>query len=153
MNWTAHYESTAPEIWEQTEGRITHFVAITGTGGTFTGTSRRLKELNPEIRCIAVQPDLAYHGIEGTKHYATSRVPAVFDPSLVDRQIDVSTEDAQKTARLLAAREGLPTGTSGGANVAAAIRLAAEIEDGVIVTILPDNVMKSIGLPSWDETE
>jgi len=151
MNWHAHYESTAPEIWEQTGGSVTHFVAILGTGGTFTGTSRRLKEFDPRITCVTVQPNLAYHGIEGAKHYATSRVPAVFDPSLAARQIDVSTEDAQVMARRLAKEEGLPAGTSGGANVAAAVRLACEIGEGVIVTVLPDNVVKSLGQPQWDE--
>jgi len=150
MNWRAHYESTAPEIWEQTRGRITHFVAIMGTSGTFTGVSRRLKELDPAIQCVAVQADHAYHGIEGTKHYASTEVPPIFDPALVDRQLDVATEAAQAMARRLASEEGLPAGTSGGANVAAALRLAAALTEGVVVTILPDNVMKALGDASWD---
>jgi cysteine synthase B len=151
MNWRAHYESTSLEIWGQTQGRITHFVAIMGTSGTFTGVSRRLKELNPQVQRIAVQPDAAYHGIEGTKHYASTEVPPIFDASLVHRQIDVSTEDAQAMARRLAREEGLPAGTSGGAAVVAALRIAEELSDGLIVAILPDNVMKSLGEPSWAE--
>jgi cysteine synthase B len=147
MNWRAHYESTAPEIWEQTQGRLTHFVAIMGTSGTFTGVSRRLEELKPSVRRIAVQPDNAYHGIEGTKHYASTEIPPIFDASLVHRQIDVSTEEAQRVARRLAREEGLPAGTSGGAAVAAALRVAEELEDGRIVAIIPDNVIKSICEP------
>jgi cysteine synthase B len=151
MNWRAHYDSTAPEIWEQTQGRVTHFLAIMGTSGTFTGVSRRLKELNPEIQCITVQPNAAYHGIEGTKHYASTDIPPIFDASLAQRQIDVSTEEAQLMARRLACEEGLPTGTSGGAAVVAALKVAEGLDSGLIVTILPDNVMKSLGEPSWDE--
>jgi len=151
MNWRAHYEGTALEIWEQTQGRITHFAAIMGTSGTFTGVSRRLRELNPGVRRITVQPDAAYHGIEGTKHYASTEIPPIFDPGLVDGQVDVSTEDAQAMARRLACEEGLPAGTSGGAAVAAALRVAEELETGLIVTILPDNVMKSLGEAAWDE--
>jgi S-sulfo-L-cysteine synthase (O-acetyl-L-serine-dependent) len=152
MNWRAHYEGTALEIWQQTQGRITHFAAIMGTSGTFTGVSRRLKELSPRVQRIAVQPDVAYHGIEGTKHYASTEVPPIFDQSLVHRQIDVSTEEAQTMSRRLACEEGLPAGTSGGAAVVAALRIAEEVTDGVIVTILPDNVMKSLGEPAWDES-
>ena len=145
MNWRAHYEGTALEIWAQTQGRITHFAAILGTGGTFTGVSRRLLELDPAIQRVAVQPDHAYHGIEGTKHYESTEVPPIFDPSLVSRQIDVSTEEAQIMARRLAMEEGLPAGTSGGANVVAALRIAQSLSHGVIVTVLPDNVMKALG--------
>ena len=151
MNWRAHYEGTSLEIWEQTGGRITHFVAIMGTSGTFTGVSRRLQELNPAVLRIAVQPDAAYHGIEGTKHYASTEIPPIFDASLVHRQIDVSTEEAQEMARRLAREEGLPAGTSGGAAIVAAVRVAEGAPDGVIVAILPDNVLKSIGEPAWNE--
>lgn len=150
MNWRAHYEGTSLEIWDQTEGRITHFVAIMGTSGTFTGVSRRLKELNPRIERIAVQPDAAYHGIEGTKHYASTEVPPIFDSTLVSRQVEVSTEAAQEMARRLAREEGLPAGTSGGAAVVAALRVAENLDGGLIVAVLPDNVMKSIGEPTWD---
>ena len=151
MNWRAHYEGTALEIWDQTGGRLTHFAAIMGTSGTFTGVSRRLRELNPGIRRLTVQPDAAYHGIEGTKHYASTEIPPIFDPGLVDGQVDVSTEEAQAMARRLACEEGLPAGTSGGAAVAAALRIAGGLETGLIVTILPDNVMKSLGEAAWDE--
>jgi cysteine synthase B len=143
-NWRAHYEGTSLEIWEQTAGRITHFVACMGTSGTFTGTSRRLRELNPAVQRVAVQPDAAYHGIAGTKHYASTEVPPIFDAGLVDRQLEVSTEEANEMALRLAREEGLPAGTSGGAAVAAALRVAAGLEGGVVVAILPDNVMKSI---------
>ncbi|WLT33485.1 PLP-dependent cysteine synthase family protein [Geothrix sp. PMB-07] len=151
MNWRAHYESTAPEIWEQTEGRVTHFLAILGTSGTFTGVSRRLQELRPGIQCITVQPNAAYHGIEGTKHYASTEIPPIFDAGLVHRQVDVSTEEAQAMARRLACEEGLPAGTSGGAAVVAALKVAEGLDQGLLVTILPDNVMKSLGEASWDE--
>lgn len=151
MNWQAHYHGTALEIWRQTDGQITHFVACMGTSGTFTGTSRRLTELNATIQRIAVQPDAAYHGIEGTKHYATSDVPPLFDASLVDRQVEVSTEDAHRMARRMAREEGLPAGTSGGAAVAAALRVARDLTSGVVVAILPDNVMKALGDPQWAE--
>jgi len=144
MNWRAHYESTALEIWKQTGGRITHFVAIMGTSGTFTGVSRRLKELNPAVRRIAVQPDAAYHGIEGSKHYLSTSVPPIFDAGLVDEQIEISTEDAQNMARRLAHEEGLPAGISGGAAVVAALRVARELRGGVVVTVLPDNIMKNL---------
>jgi cysteine synthase B len=144
MNWKAHYESTAPEIWRQTDGRITHFAAIMGTSGTFTGVSRRLKELNPGIRRIAVQPDAAYHGIEGTKHYLSTEVPPIFDVGLVQEQIDVSTEEAQNMARRLAQEEGLPAGISGGAAVVAALRVAQQLSQGLVVTVLPDNVLKNL---------
>lgn len=153
MNWQAHYYGTALELWQQTNGTITHFVACLGTSGTFVGNSRRLTELNPAITRIAVQPDAAYHGIEGTKHYATSNVPPIFDPSLVDLQIEVSTEEAQSMARRLAREEGLPTGTSGGAAVAAALRAAAGLSTGVLVAVLPDNVMKALGDPQWGEQQ
>lgn len=149
MNWRAHYHGTAQEIWSQTRGRVTHFIACMGTSGTFVGTSRRLSEWNPGLQRIAVQPNAAYHGIEGVKHYRTSEVPAIFDASLVDRQVDVSTEDAEQMARRLAREEGLPAGTSGGAAVVAALQISEGLKEGVLVVILPDNVMKSIAEPRW----
>ncbi len=138
-NWRAHYEGTAPEIWEQTEGRITHFIAGLGTSGTFVGTSRRLKELNPAIRAISMQPDSPLHGLEGLKHMATAMVPGIYDPGLADESVEVATEDGQKMVRRLAVEEGLLVGTSSGANVFAALRLARSLPDGsVVVTILCD---------------
>ena len=138
-NWRAHYESTAPEIWEQTEGRITHFIAGLGTSGTFVGTSRRLKELNPTIRAISIQPDSPFHGLEGLKHMATALVPGIYDPALADENVEVSTEAGQAMAHRLAREEGLLVGTSSGANVFAALRLALSLPRGsVVVTILCD---------------
>jgi cysteine synthase B len=138
-NWRAHYESTAPEIWQQTDGRITHFIAGLGTSGTFVGTSRRLKELNPAIRAISLQPDSPFHGLEGLKHMATALVPGIYDPALADENVEVSTEAGQAMAQRLAREEGLLVGTSSGANVFAALRLALSLPRGsVVVTILCD---------------
>lgn len=138
-NWRAHYESTAEEIWEQTEGRITHFIAGLGTSGTFVGTSRRLKELNPAIRVISMQPASPFHGLEGLKHMATALVPGIYDPTLADENVEVTTEDGQQMTHRLARDEGLLVGTSSGANVFAAMRLALSLpRDSVVVTILCD---------------
>jgi cysteine synthase B len=138
-NWRAHYEGTAPEIWKQTEGRTTHFIAGLGTAGTFVGTSRRLKELNPAIRAISMQPDSPLHGLEGLKHMASALVPGIYDPALADQNVEVSTIDGQEMARRLAREEGLLVGTSSGANVFAALRLALSLPEGsVVVTILCD---------------
>ena len=138
-NWRAHYESTAPEIWEQTERRITHFIAGLGTSGTFVGTTRRLKELNPSVRAISMQPSSPFHGLEGLKHMATAMVPGIYDPALADENVEVTTEDGQEMARRLAREEGLLVGTSSGANVFAALRLALSLPSGsVVVTILCD---------------
>jgi cysteine synthase B len=138
-NWRAHYEGTAPEIWEQTEGRITHFISGLGTSGTFVGTTRRLKELNPAIRAISMQPDSPLHGLEGLKHMATAMVPGIYDPSLADESVKVATEDGQQMVRRLAREEGLLVGTSSGANIFAALRLARTLPHGsIVVTILCD---------------
>ena len=150
-NWRAHYDGTALEIWEQTGGRITHFVATMGTSGTFTGVSRRLAELNPNVQRIGVQPDAAYHGIEGAKHYASTDVPPIFDRALLTREVEVATEEAQDMARRLARDEGLPAGTSGGAAVAAAMKVAEGLESGVVVAVLPDHILKSLTESIWDE--
>lgn len=138
-NWRAHYDGTGLEIWEQTKGRVTHFIAGLGTSGTFVGTTRRLKELNPSIRCISLQPDSPLHGLEGLKHMATAMVPGIYDPSLADETLEVSTEDAQQMVHRLAQEEGLLVGASSGANVYAALRLAHELpRNSVVVTILCD---------------
>lgn len=138
-NVRAHYEGTALEIWDETVGRVTHFVAGLGTSGTFTGVGRKLRELSPIVRLIAVQPDAAFHGIEGLKHMSSSIVPGIYDASLPDRTALVRTEDAQDMALRLAREEGLLAGPSGGANVVAALRLAAGLHpDSLIVTVLPD---------------
>jgi cysteine synthase B len=138
-NWRAHYEGTGPEIWEQTKGRITHFIAGLGTSGTFVGTSRRLKEYNPSILAVSMQPDSPLHGLEGLKHMATAKVPGIYDPGLANEGVEVATEDAQEMVRRLAVEEGLLVGTSSGANVFAALRLAESLPSGsVVVTILCD---------------
>ncbi len=122
-NWRAHYETTANEIWQQTEGRITHFVAMLGTTGTFVGTTRRLKELNPKIRCISLQPDSAFHGIEGAKHLASAIVPGIYDASLADQNLEITTEDAHVMARRLAREQGLLVGVSAAAALVGSLRI------------------------------
>ena len=138
-NPEAHVRTTAPEIWEQTGGRVTHFVAVLGTSGTFMGTGQGLRERNPDVRLVSVQPDSPFHGIEGSKHMPTALVPGIYDPELADENLEVRTEDAQATALRLAREEGIFAGVSGGAAVLGALRVAAESgPDAWIVTILPD---------------
>ena len=138
-NWLAHYETTAPEIWEQTEGRVTHFVTGLGTSGTFVGVSRRLHDLNEDIKTIAVQPESPLHGLEGLKHMATAITPGIFDQSLVAETLEVATEDALLMTSKLAREEGLLVGPSSGANVFAAWRVAASLrEPAMVVTVLCD---------------
>lgn len=144
-NWQAHYETTAPEIWHQTGGRITHFVAGVGTGGTFVGTVRRLKTFNPAIRAIEVQPDTSLHGIEGLKHMPSSLVPGIYDPVLADERLTIATEEAYEMAARLAREEGLFVGISSGAAMAAALTVARQAQRGVIVTICPDAGYKYLG--------
>jgi len=149
-----HYTGTAPEIWLQTEGRITHFLAGLGTSGTFIGTSRRLKELNPMIRCISMQPDSGFHGLEGLKHMATAIVPSIYDPSIADEDLAVQTEDGQKMTRLLARKEGILAGVSSGAALWACLDLARRLppdEHAVIVTIFPDAGDKYLSDQFWSE--
>lgn len=158
-NWRAHYKTTAPEIWRQTDGQITHFVAGLGTSGTFMGTTRRLKEYSSSIECISMQPDSAFHGLEGMKHMASAIVPAIYDPALADRNIEVETEAAYRMAKQLAREEGVLVGVSAAANVAAALRVAEEIaasrperlQDTVIVTILCDSADKYLSERFWNE--
>ncbi|MGH9323551.1 MAG: PLP-dependent cysteine synthase family protein [Vicinamibacteria bacterium] len=143
-NWQAHYRGTANEIWEQTEGRITHFVCGLGTSGTFVGATRRLKELSPDVRCISVEPDGPFHGIEGWKHMASSLVPGIYDPTLADERLFVSTEDAYETARRLAREEGLFVSVSSAAALTAALRVAERARGGVAVTVFPDSGTRSL---------
>ena len=151
-NWKAHYATTAPEIWWQTHGRITHFVAGLGTTGTFIGTTRRLKEFNQNLQAISVQPDSPLHGLEGMKHLATAIIPGIYDAKVADANTEVETEDAQNMTRRLAREEGLFVGVSAGANVFAAIELAKKInEPAVIVTILCDGGGKYLNEDFWDE--
>ena len=153
-NWQAHYHGTANEIWQQTEGHITHFVSMLGTSGTFMGTSRRLKELNPQVRCISLQPDAAFHGIEGAKHMASAIVPRIYDASLADQDLGVSTEAAYAMARRLAREEGLLVGISAAAAVVGCLEVARQLkknQPGVIVTILCDSGDKYLSERFWQD--
>jgi cysteine synthase B len=153
-NWRAHYNTTANEIWRQTEGRITHFVAIMGTTGTFVGTTRRLKELSPNIRCISLQPDSPFHGIEGTKHLGSTMVPGIYDPTLADEQLEVHTEDAHAIARRLAREAGLLVGVSAAAGIVGSLNVAERLkkkQPAVIVTILCDSGEKYLSERFWNE--
>jgi cysteine synthase B len=153
-NWQAHYHGTANEIWEQTEGRITHFVSMLGTSGTFMGATRRLKELNPRIRCISLQPDSSFHGIEGAKHMASAIVPKIYDPSLADADLGISTEDAYAMAKRLAREEGLLVGISAAAAVVGCLQLARQLkknEHAIFVTILCDSGDKYLSERFWQE--
>jgi len=153
-NWRAHYNTTANEIWEQTEGRITHFVAGLGTSGTFVGTTRRLKELNPAIQCISMQPDSPFNGLEGLKHMATAIVPRIYDAGLADRNLEIETEAAYEMAKRLGRTEGLLVGVSAAAAVAASLRIAEEVagegKEAVIVTILCDSADKYLSERFWE---
>ena len=137
-NWLAHYHGTAPEIWEQTQGAVTDFVAAVGTSGTFVGTGRRLRELNPRIRLHSIQPDSPWHGLEGLKHMETSIVPGIYDPNLADDGMGAPTEEAYALARRLAVTEGLLVGHSSGANLWGVREVGRRIGRGVIVTIFAD---------------
>src|SRR5262245_15198960 len=150
-NWQAHYETTGVEIFEQTEGRITHFVAGLGTSGTLVGAGRRLRELKPEIKLISMQPDSPLHGLEGLKHMETAIVPGIYDQTLADEEIQIETEEAHKMAKRLARSEGCLVGISAAANIVAATRIAERIGEGVIVTILCDDGSKYLSEKFWDE--
>ena len=150
-NWQAHYRSTAPEIWEQTEGAVTYFVAGLGTGGTFTGTTRRLKELNPAVQAVAMQPDGPFNGLEGLKHMPTAIKPEIYDDALPDELREVRTEAAYQMARRLAREEGLFVGISAAAAVVAALEVARDLTDGTVVTILPDHGFKYLSERFWSE--
>ncbi len=151
-NWRAHYDGTAPEIWEQTAGRVTHFLAGIGTSVTFTGTVRRLRELNPNLKAVLMQPDSPLHGLEGMRHVETTIVPGIFDPALADERFEISTEAAQGMARRLALEEGLFVGVSSGANVAAALLYARGLEEGaVVVTVLCDGGGRYLSEEFWGE--
>lgn len=148
-NWQAHTKSTAPEIWQQTEGKITHFVAGLGTSGTFTGTSRRLKAFNPNIRALAMQPDGPFHGLEGLKHMPSAIKPGIYDENVPDEQVAVRTEDARSMAHFLARNEGLFVGISAAAAVVASINVAKTLNEGLVVTVLPDNGFKYLSDSLW----
>ncbi len=141
-NWKAHYHTTAPELVAQTEGRITHFASGLGTTGTFVGTSRGLRALNQDIQCVALEPNCADHGLPGWKHLATAKIPAIYDDSVADKYIAVGLPESQEVLRQVARQEGLLISPSAAANLAGAIRLANEIDEGVIVTVFPDDASK-----------
>ena len=151
-NWKAHYSTTALEIWNQTKGKVTHFLAGMGTSGTFVGTSRRLKELNPEIKTVAMQPNSPFHGLEGMKHMATTINPGIYDSSLIDETILVDTDDARQMTLRLAKEEGLFVGISSGGNVFASLELAKTLPKGsVVVTVLCDSGFKYLSDSLWEE--
>jgi cysteine synthase B len=152
-NWRAHFDTTAPEIIEQTNGRLTHFVAGLGTSGTFMGTGRALREHNPAIRLISFQPEGPFHGLEGLKHMETAIVPPIYDPSLADEDLRVSTESAHTMVRRLAKEEGLLVGISSGAALAAALDVAGRIGQGVVVTVFPDGAEKYLSESFWTAEE
>ncbi len=151
-NWRAHYHGTAEEIWRQTEGSVTHFVAMLGTSGTFIGTARRLKELNRNIRCISLQPDSPFHGIEGAKHMPSSIVPQIYDAAVADDNLFIGTEESYAMMKRLAREEGLLAGISGAAAMVGSLRVAEEVEhDSVIVTIFPDGADRYLSQRLWEE--
>ena len=137
-NWQAHYETTGPEIWSQTNGQVTHFVAGLGTSGTMTGVGKYLREMNPSVQIIAGQPDAAFHGLEGLKHMQSALKPGIYDVNFADRTVEVSTEDAHAMVLQLAREEGLFVGVSSGAAAVAATQVASELEGGLVVTVFPD---------------
>lgn len=155
QNWKAHYRTTANEIWKQTEGQVTHFVAGLGTSGTFVGTTRRLHELNPAIRCVSMQPDSPFNGFEGLKHMATAIVPPIYDPTVADRSIFMETERAYAMARELGKGHGLLVGVSAAGAVATSLDIAEQEaragRDAVIVTILCDSADKYLSERFWTE--
>jgi cysteine synthase B len=155
-NWRAHYETTGPEIWRQTAGSVTHFVAGLGTSGTFVGTARKLKELSAQVQVISFQPDSPFHGLEGMKHMATAIVPAIYDPQLADRNLEIETEAAYMMAKRLAREEGLLVGISAAAAVVASERVAREEATAgrraTIVTVLPDSADKYLSERFWEES-
>jgi cysteine synthase B len=148
-NWRAHYDTTAPEIIEQTSGRITHFVAGLGTSGTFIGTGRRLRKHSPAIKLISFQPDSPFHGLEGLKHMASAIVPAIYDPTLADEDLRVDTDEAYQMVRRLAREEGMLAGISSGAAMVATLHVARRIDRGVVVTVFPDGAEKYLSESFW----
>jgi cysteine synthase B len=154
-NWRAHYHTTGLEIWQQTAGRVTHFVAGLGTSGTFTGTTRRLRELNPAIQAVSMHPDSPFHGLEGLKYMPGSIVPKIYDPSLANRAVEVETEAAYAMVKRLAREEGVLVGISAGAAVAACLQIAREESAAgraaVLVTVLPDSADKYLSDRFWEE--
>jgi S-sulfo-L-cysteine synthase (O-acetyl-L-serine-dependent) len=151
-NWRAHYRTTGPEIWEQTGGAISHFVTGLGTSGTFMGVGRFLREQGREVRLISVEPDSPFHGLEGMKHMASALVPPIYDPALADEAREIETERAYAMVKRLAREAGLLVGISSGANVAAALDVALELQSGAVVTVLCDNADKYLSDRFWEDS-
>ena len=152
-NWQAHFDSTGPEIIEQTEGRLTHFVAGLGTSGTFVGVGRRLRQWRRDVGLISFQPESPLHALEGLKHMASAIVPSIYDDTIADEDVRVATEDALDLTRRLAREEGLLVGPSSGAALAASLQVASTIEHGVIVTIFPDGGDRYLSEPFWERED
>jgi cysteine synthase B len=154
-NWQAHYQTTGVEIWEQTGGQVTHFVAGLGTSGTLMGTGRRLKDFNPEVQVVALQPDSPFHGLEGLKHMETAIKPGIYDAALADQQLGISTEATHAMARRLAREEGFLVGISAATAMVGALKVAEALaergEPGVIVTLFPDSAAKYLHEAFWLE--
>ena len=148
-NWRAHYDTTGPEIIEQTAGTLTHFVAGLGTSGTFMGTARRLRQFNPAIKLISFQPETAFHGLEGLKHMESAMVPSIYDPKIADDDLRVESEDAFEMVRRLAREEGVMAGISSGAAIAAVLQVAKGLKSGIIVTVCPDGAEKYLTEKFW----
>src|SRR5436190_36145 len=149
-NWRAHYDTTGPEIIEQTAGRLTHFVAGLGTSGTFVGTARRLKQFNPSIKLISFQPATAFHGLEGLTHMESAIVPGIYDPGIADEDLRVESEDAFDMVRRLAREEGVMAGISSGAAIAAVLQVAKKLKTGIVVTVCPDGAEKYLTEKFWN---
>ena len=150
-NWRAHHRTTGPEIWEQTGGAVTHFVTGLGTSGTFMGVGRFLRETKPDVRLISVEPDSPFHGLEGMKHMASAIVPPIYDPALADEALELPTEEAYRMVKRLARETGLLAGISSGCNVAAALKVAAGLRAGTVVTVLCDGADKYLSDRFWEE--
>jgi cysteine synthase B len=152
-NWRAHYDTTGPEIWGETRGELTHFVAGLGTSGTFVGVTRYLKSRSPRVVCVSMQPDGPIHGLDGMKHMPSAMVPPIYDSTLADANLEVATEEANAMCRRLAREEGILVGPSAAANVLAALRVAREMADGpaTVVTILCDGGGRYLAEPFWEE--
>jgi S-sulfo-L-cysteine synthase (O-acetyl-L-serine-dependent) len=153
-NWQAHYRGTAREIWEQTGGRVTHFVAGLGTSGTFVGTTRRLRELKPSVECVSLQPDSSFHGLEGWKHMPSALRPAIYDETLADEDLEVRTEDAYRMVKRLVREEGILASPSSAAALVGCLEVAKQVPSGeraMIVTVFPDSAGKYLSERFWDE--
>ena len=149
-NWRAHYDTTGPEIIEQTAGTLTHFVAGLGTSGTFVGTARRLRQFNKSIKLISFQPATAFHGLEGLKHMESAIIPGIYDPSIADDDLRVESEDAFDMVRRLAREEGIMAGISSGAAIAAVLQVARQLKTGIVVTVCPDGAEKYLTEKFWN---